>query len=139
MVELFSHPTVSLLEVITTPDEQTIEIIKTVAPSLTEILPEFKLEGTDFEIFYAEQIFFAEYQQVVCRKMFELWLEGKGRKPVSWVTLLEILEKTSFQWLAHEVKSALTYEFQCMRLQVITQSLILYMHNYYKCKNHSNE
>ena len=38
-----------------------------------------------------------------CLTMFQHWLEGNGVQPVSWDTLLEILEDCYFQDLAKQI------------------------------------
>jgi hypothetical protein len=39
--------------------------------------------------------------------MFQHWLKGNGKRPVSWKTLLEILEDCHFGNLAAQVRTAL--------------------------------
>ena len=42
-----------------------------------------------------------------CRAMFQHWLNGNGRKPTSWRTLIELLEDSDQTVLAGEVRNAL--------------------------------
>ena len=114
-MELISPPSLAALRLMKTPDGRRIEIIKTVAPMWWAVgdLLDFDRSGKTMDTIYGE-----EYQrggeEAVCRKMFQLWLDGKGRKPVSWATLLDIMEDSPFKELAQIVRMALTYEFECM-------------------------
>ena len=38
-----------------------------------------------------------------CQAMFQYWLEGNGVQPVSWNTLLEILDDCYFQDLVKQI------------------------------------
>ena len=42
-----------------------------------------------------------------CRAMFQYWLNGNGRKPTSWRTLIELLEDSDQEVFAGEVRNAL--------------------------------
>lgn len=42
-----------------------------------------------------------------CEKIFQKWLNGEGRKPVTWVTLIQALEHADFKQLARELKQTL--------------------------------
>ena len=42
-----------------------------------------------------------------CRTMFSEWLEGKGRKPISWNTLIKTLKEADYSELASEVEAVL--------------------------------
>ena len=46
------------------------------------------------------------HQQTVkaCRTVFIEWLEGKGRNPTTWNTLIKILEEADLSELAGELK-----------------------------------
>ena len=33
-----------------------------------------------------------------------MWLRGRGRQPVNWATLVRVLRKTGFYFLAHDVE-----------------------------------
>ena len=43
-----------------------------------------------------------------CQAMFQHWLEGNGVEPVSWNTLIEILEDCKFGALANNVTKHLS-------------------------------
>ena len=42
-----------------------------------------------------------------CTEMMEMWLEGKGRQPVTWATLIELLEDAEHKRLAEQLKEVL--------------------------------
>lgn len=42
-----------------------------------------------------------------CQMIFQKWLNGEGRKPVTWVTLIQALEHADFKQLARELKLTL--------------------------------
>ncbi len=45
------------------------------------------------------------YQTVpCCRKIFEKWLDGAGRQPANWKTLIITLKEANFSELAEEVQ-----------------------------------
>ena len=40
-----------------------------------------------------------------CQMIFQKWLNGEGRKPVIWATLIQALEHADFKQLARELKN----------------------------------
>ena len=44
-----------------------------------------------------------------CRKTLQLWLEGQGRRPVTWRTLLDALEDADITPLADDLREALEH------------------------------
>ena len=40
-------------------------------------------------------------------EVFEQWLEGRGKKPVTWMTLLQVLKECEFVNLAESVEKVL--------------------------------
>ena len=44
-----------------------------------------------------------------CKKMLQLWLEGQGRTPVTWRTLLDALEDADMTALADDLREALEH------------------------------
>ena len=45
------------------------------------------------------------YQSIqACRSVFTEWLEGKGRQPRTWATLIEVLKEAELSILAHELE-----------------------------------
>ena len=42
-----------------------------------------------------------------CRETFTQWLEGKGRTPITWETIIEALEEADFSEVTKELKEIL--------------------------------
>ena len=112
-VELSSVPSLTLLTQMKTREGEKIEIINKVASKWKYIgvLLDFDKVGLTLQQIEADRGH--EGVESCCRAMFQHWLEGNGVQPVSWATLLEILEDCLFTELAERIKAALTYEFQC--------------------------
>ena len=43
-----------------------------------------------------------------CREVLLMWLQGKGRKPVTWTTLVDVLYDLGEATLADKIKAVLT-------------------------------
>ena len=112
-VELSSVPSLTLLTQIKTREGEKIEVIKAVAPRWKDVgcLLDFDAIGKTLQQIQADNGH--EGVESCCRVMFQHWLEGNGVQPVTWATLLEILEDCFFTKLAERIKASLTYEFQC--------------------------
>ena len=41
-------------------------------------------------------------------EIFKLWLQGQGRKPVTWATLVSVLKDIDLLVLANEIETSLT-------------------------------
>lgn len=46
--------------------------------------------------------------------MFSDWLEGKGRQPTTWETLIEALEEANLSELANDLKETLGASRTCI-------------------------
>ncbi len=42
-----------------------------------------------------------------CQEIIELWLEGQGAKPVTWETLIQVLEKMKLIVLSDQLRQTL--------------------------------
>ena len=40
-------------------------------------------------------------------KIFQRWVEGRGRKPITWATLIEVLRNIQLSTLAHDIEQSL--------------------------------
>ena len=49
-----------------------------------------------------------------CSTMFSDWLEGKGRQPTTWETLIEALEEANLSELANDLKETLGASRTCI-------------------------
>ena len=83
-----------------------IKIIDRLAPKWNRfgILLAFDDEGTQVETIDKKH---RGDPAACCQAMFQHWLSGNGRKPLSWRTLIELLEDSDQEVLAGEVQSAL--------------------------------
>ena len=43
-----------------------------------------------------------------CRTMFIEWLEGKGRTPITWETVIKVLEEVELAEVAEDLKNIIT-------------------------------
>jgi hypothetical protein len=100
-------PRLALLGKLTTRDGQRIEIIKTIAPRWQDIAVHLDFDPTGLTLRQIQADEGGKGVKSCCRAMFQYWLEGNGRKPVSWDTLLEILEDCNYGALAAQIKSTL--------------------------------
>ena len=112
-VQMSVAPSLALLTLIKTREGERIEIIKSVATRWKDIAVLFDFDATGKALQQIEAGRGSEGAESCCRAMFQLWLEGKGAKPVSWATLLKVLEDSLFTALVTQVKATLSCEFQC--------------------------
>ena len=82
----------------------TVRIIKTVAPRWDMIALRLHFSGDDISRIERDH---KESVVRACRNMFSEWLEGKGRKPISWNTLIKALKEADYSELASEVETVL--------------------------------
>ena len=89
-----------------TSSREKIKIIKRLAPSWSTvgILLAFDDEGTQVETIDKKH---RGDPVACCQAMFQHWLSGNGRKPLSWRTVIELLEDADQEVLAGEVRNAL--------------------------------
>lgn len=103
-MSLSSTPQLSQLKQLQTTDGGKIEIMKSVASAWREIRDLLNLDKIEGDI----------DEESCCQTMFQWWLEGNGLQPVSWNTLLDILNKCNFNDLVVQIKTSLRYHFSCM-------------------------
>ena len=83
-------------------NNQRIDVIEQIA---------FKWESVadqlDFKSHLIETIRMESHHQVnsACRKMFMKWLEGVGRQPITWRTLIDALDDAGLPRVAHELNN----------------------------------
>ena len=83
-------------------NNQRIDVIEQIA---------FKWESVadqlDFKSHLIETIRIESHHQVnsACRKMFMKWLEGVGRQPITWRTLIDALDEAGLPRVAHELNN----------------------------------
>ena len=83
-----------------------IEIIKIISPKWKDIgtLLDFDQTGATLNQIQANEG--AKGVEACCRAMLQYWLEGKGKQPATWTTLLGVLQDSNFQELARRLKRA---------------------------------
>ena len=79
----------------------TVRIIDTVASKWDRIALRLHFSGHDISRIERDH-----EKSVVraCQAMFSEWLEGKGRQPITWNTLIEALKEAGFSQLASELE-----------------------------------
>lgn len=84
-----------------------MEIIKSVAPKWKEfgLLLDFDPTGSELDIIDGDHG--REGCQECCTSMFSLWLQGRGKQPATWETLLELLQNFHRHSLVKEIRSAI--------------------------------
>ena len=82
-----------------------IEVIKTIAPKWKRIgdFLEFDATGSQLYLIDANN----KGVEACCRAMFQYWLQGNGKTPTSWNTLIVILNDCNFRALASQLRAAL--------------------------------
>jgi hypothetical protein len=95
------------LKVLRTPDGKKIETIKKICGRWKDVgdLLDFDPTGATLNQIQADR--WGEGVESCCRAMFQLWLEGNGRQPASWATLLRVLRDSDFNALAADLEKAL--------------------------------
>ena len=98
-------PTLAKLMLLKTASGEKIKIIHSLAPhwNLFGVLLEFDHNGTQVETIDKKH---RGDPVACCQAMFQHWLSGNGRKPLSWRTLIELLEDADQEVLAGEVRNA---------------------------------
>ena len=101
-------PRIAQLSILQMPDGQKIKIIQTVSANWRKVgqLLDFDSTGQQLQVIDSRE---RGDPEKCCLAMFRYWLEGNGKQPVSWNTLIEILEDGDFRNLAHEVKCATSH------------------------------
>ena len=101
-----SKPTLAKLSSLEKRDKTKIQVIKRVSPAWYDLgsLMDFDESGTKLEIIRES---YHNNPVTCCRAMFQHWLNGNGRKPTSWRTLIELLEDSDQKVLAGEIRNAL--------------------------------
>ena len=81
---------------------KTVKIIDTVASKWDRVALRLHFSGSDISRIERDH---HQMCSQACRTMFGEWLEGKGRKPITWDTLLTALIEAEFSELASNVET----------------------------------
>ena len=89
-----------------TSQEKKVKIIESVATDWRKIgmLLDFDPVGKRLEIIAETE---RDKPEECCRSMFQYWLQGNGLQPVTWITLVRVLEDCELNSVALQVKQAL--------------------------------
>ena len=82
---------------------KTIRIISRVASEWERVATRLHFEGHDIARIRRDNHL---RTSEACRTMFNEWLEGKGRKPTSWGTVIQVLEEAEFSEIAGDLMDA---------------------------------
>ena len=82
---------------------KTVKVIERTAADWECVATTLHFEGHEIKTIRAD------YNQSAdaCRNMFIEWLEGKGRQPITWETVLSALNEAGFGELASELSDAI--------------------------------
>ena len=97
-------PTMAQLQTLETTDEEKIKIIRTVASDWMFIGDQLDFDKAGTKLNQIKADCGGEGVGACCRSMFQYWLNGNGLQPVSWDTLIEILNNCNFGELAERVR-----------------------------------
>ena len=99
---LSSRPRLHELDSIT-GNGKTVNVIDKVTHVWEKIATRLHFEGHDISRIRRNE----HKTEDACRDMFVEWLEGKGRTPTTWETVLNALEEAKQRQLAKDLKEAL--------------------------------
>jgi GH24 family phage-related lysozyme (muramidase) len=82
-----------------------VNVIEKVTPSLEEFALCLEMEGDMIDIWKRDA---PNQAKEAARKLFVHWLNGNGRKPISWKTLIQALNENDLPIIATQVEEILT-------------------------------
>ena len=83
-------------------DGKVVQVIKYVAARWEEVATRLHFESHDISRINGDN----HYKNIpCCRKMFGEWLDGNGREPVNWETLITALKEAGFSQLASDLQN----------------------------------
>ena len=87
------------------PNESSLDIAERIADSYMKVGGELlqDLYGIKMENIRADNKKIVDINHKILMK----WLQGNGKRPVSWRTLIQVLEKHGKIYLAHDIRTAL--------------------------------
>lgn len=106
---LTHEPTISELMLLRSPYGKELSIIKQIAADWLTIGHLIMTEATT-------KVISKTYHDSndCCTEMMTRWLGGKGRQPVTWATLINVLKETKFSVLGHDLEIILLSPRKCM-------------------------
>ena len=96
-----SVPKLHHLDLIKGSDGKTVRVINRAAAKWVSVATRLHFESHDISRIRED----CHYQTTkACQTVFIEWLEGKGRTPITWNTVIEALEEADLSKLARELK-----------------------------------
>ncbi len=97
------EPSLLQLTLLKSPSGKRVEIIKTIAPDWNKfgIYFDFDKTGQTLKCIAKEHPF---NPIDCCTHMMREWLEGRGRQPATWATLIDLLKDAEMNDLAQQVE-----------------------------------
>ena len=81
----------------------TVKVIDRTAAKWKHVATSLHFEGYDIDTIAADE----HQSKDGCHSTFSKWLEGKGRQPTSWETVISALNEAGFGELARELSDVL--------------------------------
>ena len=108
-----SKPRIAELLMLKTRKGETVNIIEHLAPQWKQfgLYLDFDHTGSHLDLIEAEHAHEPHRVVACCREMFKHWLEGNGVQPVTWRTLIELLDHCNERFLVEQIKDALKLNF----------------------------
>ena len=85
-------------------DDVVVNIIRAVAPSWETFALYLTMERNIINIWKTD----SDQVEDATRKLFNHWLDGNGRQPISWKTLIQALHENDLPIIARDVEEILT-------------------------------
>ena len=83
-----------------------VNIIKEVAPSWENFSLSLEMDKNMINIW--RRVYVQGQVEDAARELFNHWLNGNGRQPISWKTLIQALHETDLPIIATKVEEILT-------------------------------
>ena len=97
---MLRKPTLHELDLLERKD-RTVNVIEKVAYKWEKVATRLHFEFSDIQRIKKD----CHHQTVdASRHMFGEWLEGRGRKPVTWATLIKVLNETELAEIARDLE-----------------------------------
>ena len=84
-------------------DGKTVKIINRVAAEWKAVATRLYFEGHEIQSISQDNPCTVD----ACQEVFTQWLEGKGRTPTTWETIIEALEEADFSEVTNDLKEIL--------------------------------
>ena len=86
-------------------DSIVVDVIRAVAPFWERFALHLEMDKTMINIWKRDS---TGQVEDTTRKLFDHWLDGNGREPITWKTLIQALHETDLPVIASDVEKILT-------------------------------